>query len=269
MKLTYFGTAAAEGFPAVFCRCRHCLEARRLGGKNVRTRSQAMIGEDLLIDFPADTYMHFLQNGVEGDRIRYLLVTHPHSDHLCTSDLGMRFGAYAHEMREETLRILCPEAVATAIGRAPLGTEVTVLRAFETVELGEYRVTPLPARHMGAEESFIYLIEGDRTLLYAHDTGYFFEEVFAYLEEQRIRLDAISLDCTNGTTTVSDEGRHMGFANIERVLSRLASFGAVTDTTARIVNHFSHNVAPLQHLLEEKAAPLGCLVAYDGYRVEL
>lgn len=268
MRLTYFGTAAAEGFPAVFCRCRHCEEARRLGGKNIRTRSQAMIGEDLLLDFPADTYMHFLQHGVEGDKLRYLLITHPHSDHLCTSDLGMRFGAYAHEMREETLRILCPRAAAERIGHPPLGTEVTVLRAFQTVALDGYRVTPLPARHMEEDASFIYLIEGDRTLLYAHDTGYPFEEVFAYLEKQKIRLDAISLDCTNGATATSDEGRHMGFANIERVLARLSSFGCVTEDTVRIVNHFSHNVAPLQHLLEERAAAIGCLVAYDGYRVE-
>lgn len=268
MKLTYFGTAAAEGFPAVFCRCPHCEEARRLGGKSIRTRSQAMIGEDLLIDFPADTYMHFLQNRVEGDRIRYLLITHPHSDHLCTSDLGMRFGAYAHEMREETLHILVPRAAADRIGRPPLGTDVTVLSAFLPVTLGSYRVTPLPARHMGEDESFIYLIEGDRTLLYAHDTGFFYPEVFAYLEEKRIRLDAISLDCTNGGTATPDEGRHMGFANIGRVLERLAAFGCVTGDTVRIVNHFSHNVAPLQHLLEEQAAPLGCLVAYDGCRVE-
>ena len=27
MKLTYLGTAAAEGFPAVFCNCEHCREA--------------------------------------------------------------------------------------------------------------------------------------------------------------------------------------------------------------------------------------------------
>ena len=63
MELTYLGTAAAEGFPAMFCNCAHCREARALGGKNIRTRSQALVNDDLLIDFPADTYMHFLNNG--------------------------------------------------------------------------------------------------------------------------------------------------------------------------------------------------------------
>ena len=32
MQFQYLGTAAAEGWPAVFCRCKYCLEAQRLGG---------------------------------------------------------------------------------------------------------------------------------------------------------------------------------------------------------------------------------------------
>ena len=82
MKLKYLGTAAAEGFPAVFCNCQYCREARELGGKNIRTRSQSLINDDLLIDFPPDTYHHFLTQSIEGDKIKYLLITHAHSDHL-------------------------------------------------------------------------------------------------------------------------------------------------------------------------------------------
>ena len=48
MQFQYLGTAAAEGWPAVFCRCKYCLEAQRLGGKNIRTRSQAIVNDDLL-----------------------------------------------------------------------------------------------------------------------------------------------------------------------------------------------------------------------------
>ena len=50
MQFQYLGTAAAEGWPAVFCRCKYCLEAQRLGGKNIRTRSQAIVNDDLLLD---------------------------------------------------------------------------------------------------------------------------------------------------------------------------------------------------------------------------
>jgi phosphoribosyl 1,2-cyclic phosphate phosphodiesterase len=50
MKLLFLGTAAAEGFPGLFCNCASCREARALGGKNLRMRSSLLINEDLLID---------------------------------------------------------------------------------------------------------------------------------------------------------------------------------------------------------------------------
>ena len=62
MKFTFLGTAAAEGFSAVFCNCKYCIEARKLKGKNIRTRSQSLINDDLLVDLPADTYSHFSHN---------------------------------------------------------------------------------------------------------------------------------------------------------------------------------------------------------------
>lgn len=267
MKLTYFGTAAAEGFPALFCNCAHCQEARRLGGKNIRSRSQALVNDDLLIDFPADSYIHFLQNGVEGDKIPYLLVTHAHSDHFYREDFFLRGGAFAHDMRAPTLRMLCPKTVAETLDGTPKNVEVTVLEPYKTVALGEYRITPLPARHMAGAEAFFYIIEGEKTLLYAHDTGYFYEEVFSYIEKAGLVLDMVSLDCTNVDIPITDEGSHMGFPNLERVLARLASMGAITDKTVKYVNHFSHNGAPLHHLLEEKAEKYGCLVSYDGCAV--
>jgi len=116
MKLKYLGTAAAEGFPAVFCNCDYCREARRLGGKNIRTRSQALVNDDLLLDFPADTYMHFLSNGIEGDKIKYLFITHSHADHLYCHDLNTRGGVYAHDIRQGELKVFGCEDVAAKIG---------------------------------------------------------------------------------------------------------------------------------------------------------
>ena len=74
MKLTYLGTAAAEGFPAMFCNCEYCKRARESGERrNYRTRSQALINDDLLIDLPADTMAHFHQNNIRGDKIKYIM----------------------------------------------------------------------------------------------------------------------------------------------------------------------------------------------------
>lgn len=273
MKLTYFGTAAAEGTPAVFCNCKVCKEARRLGGKNIRTRSQALINDDLLIDLPADTYFHFLTNGVEGDRIKHLLITHPHGDHLYPAEFEMRHAPFAHEMREKTLDVYCGAGAESRILRVPnlKCVDVHRLSAYQSTEVGDYTVTALPARHMDdpAEEPFIYIIRGkDSTLLYANDTGYFFEEVFEYIEKEKLFFDCISFDCTNVDLPCSDKSGHMAIDNNFRVNARLEQIGASSEKTVKIINHFSHNGNPLHHRLEEKVRPYAWLVAYDGMQIE-
>ena len=45
MKIHILGTAAAEGFPAMFCECDTCKIARAEGGRSIRARSQAVIDE--------------------------------------------------------------------------------------------------------------------------------------------------------------------------------------------------------------------------------
>ena len=272
MKLTYLGTAAAEGVPAIFCNCKYCCEARRLGGKSIRTRSQAMINDDLLIDFPADTYMHFLQNGIEGDKIKYLAVTHAHQDHLYADDFLMRQKGFANGIRVPNLKAVGSKYVCDKINGVSNNVEATAISAYETVALGDYRITALPARHMfeiDGAEPFIYVIEGDKTLLYANDTGYFYEGVFDYIEKNKLCFDMISLDCTNIDIPISDEGGHMGFSNIDRVLARLELIGAINEKTKKYVNHFSHNANPIHPVLEQKAQEHGCLVSFDGCEVEL
>jgi len=272
MKFMYLGTAAAEGFPAVFCNCSYCKEARRLGGKNIRTRSQSMINEDMLIDFPADTYHHFLTNNIEGDKIKYLLVTHSHRDHFYCEDLKARHGAYAHDMRTETLQVYCGKGthqIMLSNGEVPAGVELHLLEEFQETSVGSYKVTPLPARHYKGDGALFYLIKGDKTVLYAHDTGYFYEEVFDYLKEQQIVPDMISFDCTYGDIPASDESSHMGLDNIFRVVDKLRENGNVDQHTILVINHFSHNANPLHEVLEEKVREKGYLVAYDGMRLEI
>lgn len=69
MKVQFLGTVAAEGGPALFCNCKYCKEAQKRGGKNIRTRSQILINEDVLVDLPADTYFHKLQYNLDLSKI--------------------------------------------------------------------------------------------------------------------------------------------------------------------------------------------------------
>lgn len=270
MKLTYLGTAAAEGFPAVFCNCEYCKEARRLKGKNIRTRSQSLVNDDLLIDLPADTYHHFLTNDIEGDKIKYLLLTHSHSDHFYPNELHMRSGAFAHDLRSGKLEVFCGEGSYNMFNETnPADCNATLLKAFETVKVGNYEVTALPARHFIGDNAFFYVIKGEKTILYAHDTGYFYEEVFEFIKEKGFVFDMITMDCTNVDIPSGSEGSHMDVEHVLLATKRMEELGAVTDKTIKYINHFSHNANPMQHILEERVKPFGFKVSYDGCEVEI
>ena len=198
MQFQYLGTAAAEGWPAVFCRCKYCLEAQRLGGKNIRTRSQAIVNDDLLLDLPPDTYMHKLMNNLDLSRVKYLFVTHFHMDHFYPQELTVRGSVYSLEMISPELEIYCAQETYDYFRRcadweidekSDSAMHWHILKPFETVEAGPYRVTPLPANHMNpSHQPFVYHIvdtREDKSVFYMHDSGYYFPEVWDYLKAQK------------------------------------------------------------------------------------
>ena len=84
------GTAAAEGWPALFCTCDACLQARARGGKEVRSRAAYMLGDRVRVDFGPDSYLHQQKYGLAYEKLEHLLVTHSHDDHWFPKDLAYR-----------------------------------------------------------------------------------------------------------------------------------------------------------------------------------
>lgn len=278
MKFKFLGTGAAEGFPAMYCGCAYCEAARKSGGRDLRTRSQAMIDEDLLIDYPSDSFIHAMQYRLRMDSVKYIFVTHSHLDHFAPEDATMRGLAFAHNIREPLVTVYGNEAVKkvydwaheTMIGKIKDGYTYRLLKAYEPVQAGEYTVIPLPARHDPNENCYIFVIrKGGRTILYGNDTGMLYEEVFDYLKEQKMYFDMVSLDCTMVENPVPDEGSHMGVDGVVRVKARLIANGNADGRTKFFANHFSHNGNPTQERLEKLLLPHGIMPAYDGLEVEL
>lgn len=271
MELTYLGTAAAEGWPALFCRCPCCQHARAVGGKDIRTRSQAVVDNRLLLDFPPDTYLHCLHNpGFSLPEIQHLFVTHSHSDHFYPRDLEMRCQPYFLPAIPR-LHVYGNAAVEAAYRQVAaheprMEAHITFHRVapFQPIQAGGYTVTPLPALHDPGEECLFYLIDdGTRRLLYAHDTGVFPEPVWAYLRGRH--LDLVSLDCTSGSE--ADGKNHMGLVDCIEVKARLLREGMADEATVFVANHFSHNGKWDHATLESKARQEGMLASYDGMAV--
>lgn len=277
MKIQYLGTAAAEGIPALFCQCDLCTKSRKLKGKNLRGRSGMILDDSLMVDFPPDMLMYVFDLDIDLAKINDILITHTHSDHFDSAQIMMRLpGCFCHIKEGNPFVTVHGSAQAGRILEASenfeFGKKVDFIKfhqivKFNTYTIGSFEVTPLPARHKLDEDAYIYLIKKNgKILLYANDTGIFYDEVFAYLASQKIHIDLISFDCTNGKGA---EGRnHMGMPDNARVRERLQQQGNADENTICFVTHFSHNILQTHEELEAEARKYGFKVAYDGMIME-
>lgn len=271
MRLKYLGTAAAEGIPALFCDCPICRNALAVRGREVKTRSQTIVDDRILIDLPADTYLHVLHGGLDLREVHTLIVTHAHSDHFYERDLWCRFRSIAYgDGMNEPLRVYatagCLQKAAgwTQEGRVQLHE----IRPFEAFEADGYRFVPLRANHDAGADPVIYIIEQDgRRLLYANDTGIFPEETWAYLATYGHRFDMVSIDCTGMLKHGWRDG-HLCLETCAEVRDRLADMGLCDGNTVLYVNHFSHNGGATHEELVKAADAAGFGVSYDGCEVE-
>lgn len=275
LKVKYLGTGAAEGIPAIFCHCAICNQARLLGGRNIRTRAQALIDNELLIDFGPDTFLHMLKYNIKLADIEYCLITHNHDDHLYVPDLKARkrsrailkpgtppLNVYGSIGIKNTV---CPDENGFITKNKSV--RFILLNAYEQKKIGKFSVTALPAVH-GGDSPFVYVIQkGKSTFLYAHDTDYFMDEVWKFIEGSKFQFDAISLDCTEGKKHINYTG-HMNFEKMEFFCKKLQSIGSINANTLVIANHISHNGLVNYDEGCEIANKYGVVVAFDGMEVE-
>ena len=273
MKLKYLGTGAAEGIPGMFCNCRVCRNALEVKGKEIKTRSQALLDDKLLIDFPADTYMHILNHGLDLRNIHNVIITHSHADHFYPNDFWCRFEGIAYDIVEEPLNIYVTEAGYNEALRQ-LGEDMNETRVkfhkiapFEPFDVEDYHIIPLAADHDSSSNPVIYIIEkGEKSLLYAHDTGIFPDSTWDYLEKYNKKFELISLDCT-GMAQKNWRRSHLCLNTDKEVYDRLTEIGVCDKNTIVYVNHFSHNGMLTHKELVVEAEKYGFLVTYDSLEV--
>ena len=89
MKITFLGTSAGESYPAIWCDCPNCTYAREHGGRNIRMNTGSMIDDDILLDMNSVGFGTAARLGVSLTKVKHLLCTHPHPDHLTMEPLIM------------------------------------------------------------------------------------------------------------------------------------------------------------------------------------
>jgi phosphoribosyl 1,2-cyclic phosphate phosphodiesterase len=268
LEALFLGTAAAEGYPAIFCNCANCQRARQLGGSNIRRRSACLINDDLLIDFGPDILTAFQDNKLSLAKVKYLLVTHAHDDHLLITNLTYRrkkfcldglqhLDVYGSLPTIERIRSL-------PFGELELGLTLHPIGALDSWQMGPYTVTALEACHAPQLESLFFAIqESDKCILYATDTGPFSEQSWEALAV--MRFDAAIIESTLGTSRASDShDHHMTREQCIYHHSELRRRGLMKPKGINVAHHFSHNGNPPHADLSTMLAQQGILTAYDG-----
>ena len=283
MKIQYWGTAAAEGVPGIFCDCETCRLAREHKGRKVRTRSQVLINDDLLIDFGPDTYSNSLKYDFNLTYLEHIIITHPHEDHLYSEELWHRLKGFACKIgtpslsvhgSEDTLMKLCEVDKDVKGFQKQDRVLYDVMKPYETRQIGRYMVTPLPAEH-GTKQPFVYLIEeGEKSFLLLNDCGRPSYELYDYLIKRGIVLNAISFDTTYGNENVlAKYGKadpHMGLVDNAAVKSFFDMNGVSNADTVCVVTHFSHQGIDADYdKMCAHSEKYGFIVSYDGLELEI
>jgi phosphoribosyl 1,2-cyclic phosphate phosphodiesterase len=266
MTIKILGSGAADGIPAFYSDSEVSRYAREHGGKDIRTRSAALIDGHLKIDLPPDTLTQLNREKLDARDWSALIFTHGHEDHFALEEI--QYGLYPFNSQDHlSYTIFANDWVCDRIeSRYPdWPIEVHRTQSFRPFTHADYTITPLAAFHDSSQDCQNLVFQKDgATLLYATDTGVWREPTWDALS--KFRLDALVIECTDGFVDSDYEG-HLDLVDLGKVLDRLRKSGCVHDQTQIVTTHHSHLGGGTHSQLLEALRPLGAEPAYDGMEI--
>lgn len=284
MLLRILGSAAAEAWPAPFCVCEACREARRRGGKDIRRRTSYQLGDQVHVDWGPDSYHSMVALGLDYAPLRHLLITHSHQDHWCPQELAWRKRGFARLEEGSWLTVHgnrhTEDLLRTEYSDLELiASDWNTIEPFAELPLEDTEVTAVgfPASHASEDELALnYLLTvGGRSALIGNDTGWWQPEVWDWLSGQQLHV--VVMDTTSGPLDRNADGtpmtwvgtHHLSCRGVVAVRDELARRGALAADCQFVANHFSHNGGWLHDDLERFFTPEGIAVGFDGMGLEV
>lgn len=269
MRIKFLGTGASEGIPSMFCNCEVCKTARNLKGKEIRSRMGMLIDDDLMIDFSPDLFLNSVRYGIDFSKLKGILLTHGHKDHLDVENIRPRI-LLKNEEANPSWNVFGGRSVINCIQDGGVWTNLNLneLVYSEPFIIGEYRVVAFPSTHITNGDSMLFLIQnGGKSYLHLSDTGELPEEVYEYLRENKVVVDAVAFDCTYGIL----KEKYFGHLNLEQVVEICDKFKKLkifSRSTGVYLTHICH-WGGTHVQLEKEAERHGIKVAYDGLEIEI
>ncbi len=224
MKLLFLGTGGAnwgiefESRPEFF-----------------RRESSAIINDELLIDPGKDVIEALNTFNVDRKRIKYILNTHPHSDHL----------------NEKTLKEL-----------QNIGAEFIQFKVGETKTFGRYTVTAFKGNHAACPTTHFLVSDGEKEVYYGLDGAWIMPDAFHTIIDRRVA--AVVLDGTYGFDTYSGVFEHNNMGMVVEMTAVLKKYvGRV------FISHLSSKHHSTHESLVKQMSEYDVDVAYDGLEIDL
>lgn len=277
MKTIFLGTGSANGLPDAFCSCEYCNSLRELKGKDIRKRSTFLLGDKILLDFSPDIRTQILENSIDFSKIKGVLLSHTHNDHLDIQELikiKNPMDIYVNSSSEIWLK----EQIKVAIKpkhqknlQEKIGhLNIVSMNYYTPFTVEDFEIIPIEAKHTGlnvGECGTNFIIKQDNhTRLHASDTGVYSLETFEFLKN--FKFDDIVIECTF-LDFQKDNADHLDLFTLNIVLNRLKSFDCINSKTPITVTHFGHDPKKTHREIEElmKSLDFNISVAYDGLSI--
>ncbi len=275
MRVKILGSGTANGFPSPFCDCPTCRAARASEDpRDLRRRTSYLLDDDTIVDFGPDAFWQSVTFGVALHRLRRILYTHRHGDHINPELLTYRRDGWA--TGQERLKLFASKP--TLIALQVWGLQNEGVRSFDEMKIddvcltpgqqvtdGDLTILPLAAKHHHIDALVYLLTRNGRSVFIGNDSGFYPEQTWQALEGKHI--DLAFLDSTFGIHRADYDADHMGAATTLRAVTRLRTMGCLTKESKVFGIHFSHGGQALHRDLERFYAPHDVGVAYDGLEV--
>lgn len=268
MEIRLLGTGAADGIPTFYGDDEISRYARRYGGKDVRTRSSALLDGHIKIDLPPDSLHQMQRDKLRAADWTALIFTHGHDDHFARREIQYTLFPFTDQLFMPYI-IYGNDRISAALPEAfpdwPI--EVRQTFSFESFTHLDYTITPIRARHKEDEDSqnLIFQREG-KTFLYATDTGVWKQETFGFLQDYR--LDLLVIECTDGLRKSTYEG-HLDIEACAGVVEALRESKVLHDKSRVVTTHHSAKGLARHSDLERELGKHRIEPGFDGMCIRI
>lgn len=267
MNVRLLGTGGADGVPGLYSDSRVSQYARVHGGKDIRSRSSALVDGCLKIDLGPDTWSQLARFGLDARDWTALIFTHSDADHFAPDELMYTlypFNDFEFAGFVVYANLFICRRILEKFPEWPV--EMHTTKSFEKVRHAGYEILPVHAHHLPSEDAHNLVIsDGESTMLYGTDTGVWDEPTWEALQD--VKLDCLVLECSEAFASTAYDG-HLDIREFDMMLDRLNKIGTVDQKTKVWTTHHSHQGEGTHEELCAHFEPRGVNVGFDGVLIE-